>query len=296
MNQNHEPHICKQTVSLKTTERCLEKASKRLDSIEKSQFFFKIVIIILFITIFAFQAFNLNSTVSHLNPIQKSNQSQAESKQNDPRNFQTGEKLLKICLHVSADARQAFISKDYVRALKKAKECCNLFEFIADEEQHILLSQGQPEPAIGKIKEISAEEIEKIQARIILNNTAECFYIKGSSYLALRKPATSLQSREDLSAMLEKAKKAFSSAKELTYARAWNIEDKEIWSPALSSEEKLQSLQNTDKSNTAKNTQQIKEADTDYMDEADSATTDKPSEQESSSDKKPPESKESKHK
>ena len=122
---------------------------------------------------------------SNRNSAQSGALSPANSHLSENSVSKTEEKLIKICLHLTSAARQAFENKEYLIAEQNAKECGNLFEDWLAKNKTVSYPINPPEEATGTIDDPKPEEIKQMRERIILNSTAECFFIQGSSLLEL---------------------------------------------------------------------------------------------------------------
>ncbi|MDA1314235.1 MAG: hypothetical protein O2968_12925 [Acidobacteria bacterium] len=123
---------------------------------------------------------------------------------------------------LTSDAWNAFNAKDYKRAIEIADEVLGNFTLQAERDQRELETSGAPNPSTGKPR--SGEEKQRTLERGLLNDVATCYFIKGQANDKLKK--------------IDEAKKAYTSAAALTYARTWDPAGW-FWSPSQAAKDRL---------------------------------------------------------
>jgi tetratricopeptide (TPR) repeat protein len=122
------------------------------------------------------------------------------------------------------DAWRFLGAKDYDSTIRTAEECVILFQDQAVSQQNELAQQKMAVP-LGKV---TREEKESIFQRGLLNDVATCWFILGKAQAAVGDK--------------EKAEKAFTKAKKLTYARCWDPKKDEFWAPSDGAKLELKKL------------------------------------------------------
>lgn len=123
---------------------------------------------------------------------------------------------------LTSSAWHAFNAKDYKRAIEIADEVLDDFLLQAERDQRELETSSAPSPPTGKPS--SGEEKQRTLERGVLNDVATCYFIKGKASEKLKK--------------IDEAKKAYTGAKALTYARTWDPAGW-FWSPSQAAKDRL---------------------------------------------------------
>jgi tetratricopeptide (TPR) repeat protein len=116
------------------------------------------------------------------------------------------------------DAWLALNKGDYKSAIDKANKCVDEFGPLAEEQEHALDASNTQIPPNGTVNEIVKKDILN---RGLLNDVATCWFIKGRSLEKLGKNSESIQ--------------AYKKCEEYTYARTYDPDANQFWSPSEAS-------------------------------------------------------------
>jgi len=123
-------------------------------------------------------------------------------------------------------AWDAFKKLDYVASIEKAKECINIFEIQALQEQKDFSEKKLPPPPLGRPANDSKKE--EVLSRGVLNDVATCYFIKGQALEKLVR--------------IDEAKEAYKETRKFPDARAWDVAGF-FWAPAVGATNNLSKLQ-----------------------------------------------------
>ncbi len=120
---------------------------------------------------------------------------------------------------------EAYNNGNFEQAIRKADECIDEFEPSALREQNDLERSNASLPPVGKVAE---EEKEKITKRGLLNDVATCWFLKGRSLERLGRTQEAIQ--------------AYCKAAKYSYARTYDPDLNEFWSPSQTASDRISFL------------------------------------------------------
>ncbi|MBD3266782.1 hypothetical protein GF373_08940 [bacterium] len=228
--RNQKQPTREESTWIKTTERCLDRAAKRLNGVENSIFRVKMALGLLFLFLLAYIGIQLLGfpASSYIQPYLTS-LGISPPEEHSPLSPQSHN------CQLTTKGFEALNQNQYNDAISFSRKCIDKFHENATETQDSLKANNIPSPLTGTVAGKDPNKIKSIFDRGLLNDVAACLFIQGMAHWHLKQYSD--------------AQSAFEQTLAFPHARVWDPGSQAFWSPTSAAQEKLDEIQQMNTSN-----------------------------------------------